>query len=93
MAPLASTAADETGVTTELTSLLHEILLLLGLFTLRCPRNAEVLRWRKGKYPTMLHRLVDLPFRYLCEPRARMVLLPTLVCAVLHETLNYPAHH
>ena len=36
----------------------------------------------------MLHRLVELPFRYFCEPRCRQVLLPTLLCAVLHEPVN-----
>ena len=36
----------------------------------------------------MLHRLVELPFRYFCEPRCRQVLLPILLCAVLHEPAN-----
>ena len=36
----------------------------------------------------MLHRLCDLPFAYYCEPRLRSVLLPTLLCACLHDSVN-----
>jgi hypothetical protein len=86
--PSSSPAADDAAVTAELRLLLHEVLLLLGLFCLHSPRNAEALRWRWGAHPTMLHRLVELPFRYFCEPRCRQVLLPTLLCAVLHEPVN-----
>ena len=86
--PSGSPAADDAAVTAELRLLLHEVLLLLGLFCLHSPRNAEALRWRWGAHPTMLHRLVELPFRYFCEPRCRQVLLPTLLCAVLHEPVN-----
>ena len=51
------------------------------MFALGTPRNAEALRWRWNRHPTMLHRLCDLPFGYFCEPRLRAVLLvlPTQV--------------
>jgi len=58
------------------------------MFTLAAPRNAEALRWRWSGHPTMLHRLCELPFAYYCEPRLRSVLLPTLLCACLHDTVN-----
>ena len=73
---------------TELRALMHEVILLLGMFALCAPRNAEALRWRWQGHPTMLHRLCDLPFAYYCEPRLRSVLLPTLLCACLHDSVN-----
>ena len=79
---------DEIAVSIELRSLLHEVLLLLGIFALRSPRNAEALRWRYKDHPTMLHRLVGLPFRYFCDPQCKLALFPTLLCAVLHESVN-----
>ena len=81
-------AADEAAVGAELRSLTHEVLLLLALFALGSPRNAEALRWRCGSHPTMLHRLCDLPFSYFSEPRLRGVLMPTLICACLHDMVN-----
>ena len=83
-----ASSSEEAAVSKELRHLLHEVLLLLGIFSLQCPHNAEALRWRWGSHPTMLHRLVDLPFRYLSDPRCRQVLLPTLLCATLHESVN-----
>ena len=74
--------------TAELRALLHDVLLLLGTFTLGSRGNAEILRWRWGEHPTMLHRLSALPFRYFCQPRLRLVLLPTLVCACLRDEHN-----
>ena len=65
------------------------MLLLLGVFTLDCARNSEALRWRWGTHPTMLHRLVDLPFAYFVDPRLRQVLLPTLLCACYREHVNF----
>lgn len=73
---------------TELRSLMHEVILLLGMFSLCAPRNAEMLRWRWSGHSSMLHRLCDLSFSYFCEPRMRVVLLPTLLCACLHDTVN-----
>ena len=72
----------------ELKSLMHEVLLLLGMFALGAPRNAEALRWRWAGHPTMLHRLCDLPFAYYAEPRFRSVLFPTLLCACYHDSVN-----
>jgi hypothetical protein len=80
--------SEESAVYTELRSLMHEVLLLLGMFSLGAPRNAEALRWRWCGHPTMLHRLCDLPFAYFCEPRLRAVLFPTLLCACLHDSVN-----
>ena len=80
--------SEEAAVCTELKSLMHETLLLLGLFSLNTPRNAEALRWRWSGHPTMLHRLCELPFGYYCEPRLRSVLFPTLLCACINEPVN-----
>jgi hypothetical protein len=84
----------------EVRSLLHELLLLLGIFTHGSRPNAELLRWRKGEHPTMLHRLASLPFAYLCVPRLRAVLIPTLLCGCFRDQTNtrilaahlHPAH-
>ena len=80
--------SEEAAVYSELKGLMHEVLLLLGLFALCCPRNAEALRWRWSGHPTMLHRLCELPFGYYCDPRLRAVVLPTLLCACLHDSVN-----
>ena len=85
---VASLTSEEAAVCIELKSLMHEALLLLGLFSLNTPRNAEALRWRWSSHPTMLHRLCDLPFGYFCEPRLRSVLFPTLLCACLNDPVN-----
>jgi hypothetical protein len=47
-----------------------------------------MLCWRWQGHPTMLHRMCDLPFGYYCEPRLRCALLPTLLCACLHDPFN-----
>lgn len=80
--------ADERGCAEEVRCLLHELLLLLGIFTHGSRPNAELLRWRKGEHPTMLHRLVSLPFAYFCVPRLRAVLLPTLLCGCFCDQSN-----
>mmetsp|Transcript_29862 Transcript_29862/g.96380 ORF Transcript_29862/g.96380 Transcript_29862/m.96380 type:complete len:278 (+) Transcript_29862:448-1281(+) len=80
--------ADEGGCAEEVRCLLHELLLLLGIFTHGSRPNAELLRWRKGDHPTMLHRLVSLPFAYFCVPRLRAVLLPTLLCGCFCDQSN-----
>ena len=36
----------------------------------------------------MLHRLVELPFPYFCEPRLLAVLMPTLLCGCLADVAN-----
>ena len=83
-----STSADDRARAEEVRALLHELLLLLGIFTHGSRANAELLRWRKGEHPTMLHRLVSLPFAYFCVPRLRAVLLPTLLCGCFRELTN-----
>jgi len=83
-----ATGADDRARAEEVRSLLHELLLLLGIFTHTSRANAELLRWRKGEHPTMLHRLVSLPFGYFCVPRLRAVLLPTLLCGCFRDAAN-----
>ena len=68
--------------------LLHEMLLLLGQFTLGSAANGEILRWRWGEHPTMLHRLASLPFAYFVKPQLRRVLLPTLIAGCVHDVDN-----
>eukprot|EP00965_Chrysotila_dentata_P042346 1404820-Pleurochrysis_carterae.AAC.3 len=84
----ADSAADARLKASEVRGLLHEVLLLLGIFTLGCPKNSEMLRWRWGSHPTMLHRLCRLPFNYFCEPKLRVVLLPTLLCGCFEDATN-----
>jgi hypothetical protein len=76
------------GGASELRGLLHDVLLLLGVFALGCRANSEVLRWRWRGHPTMLHRLCALPFQYFCEAKLRAVLMPALVCGCLRDTAN-----
>ena len=91
---------ERVGSAEEVGSLLHELLLVLGIFVHGSRANAELLRWRCGERPTMLQRLVSLPFRYWCVPALRRVLLPTLLCGCLHDPTNtqilsaslHPAH-
>ena len=91
---------ERVGSAEEGGALLHELLLVLGIFVHGSRANAELLRWRCGERPTMLQRLVSLPFRYWCVPALRRVLLPTLLCGCLHDPTNtqilsaslHPAH-
>jgi len=81
-------AADGAAAAASMRAMLHDVLLLLGLFAHSSRANAEVLRWKWGEEPALLHRLCALPFAYFCEPHLRRVLLPTLLCGCLRDDIN-----
>jgi hypothetical protein len=67
-------------------ALLHEIILLLGYFTLLNSQNQEVMLW--GKAPaTPIQKLCALPIQYFTEQKYKDILFPTLV-AVCYENKN-----
>ena len=81
-------AAADGAAAASMRAMLHDVLLLLGLFAHSSRANAEVLRWKWGEEPALLHRLCALPFAYFCEPHLRRVLLPTLLCGCLRDDIN-----
>lgn len=58
-------------------ALLDELLLLLGYFCIANPANQGMLQW--GKPPSIMQRLLDMPFAYFLQPALQAVALPTLL--------------
>ncbi|KAI1296924.1 S phase cyclin A-associated protein in the endoplasmic reticulum [Halotydeus destructor] len=59
-------------------SLLHEVILLLGYFTVLNPDNQVVVQ--AGQKPTILEQLCSMPFGYFSDSRLKEILFPTLIC-------------
>lgn len=73
--------------THELSSkVLHELILLVGYFSLRNSKSQALLRW--GPSPVILKLMVDLPFEYFSEPRLMNILFPTLIIACYKDDDN-----
>lgn len=83
-----------------LTSLLHELILLLGYFMLDNAKNQPIVRM--GQYPVILQQLLMLPFPYFSNPtlvyisgnnhncnRLVNILYPTLIVACFSDENNY----
>jgi hypothetical protein len=88
-------AADLSTVDTSITllndgtpirQLLNELILLIGYLCLQNTRNQDMLHW--GKSPSLLQRLVGLPFHYLHDQRYKHILLPTLVAGCFENAQN-----
>ncbi len=77
---------DEKAVDKKL-KILNEVLLLLGYCTLQNEKNQEILR--RGKNPTLLHRLCSLPFQYFSDARYKCVLFPTLITGCFMNNENF----
>lgn len=61
------TVSVESETFSEKTKLLHEAILLVGLYVLKNPKNQELVRW--GKSPSILQQLITLPFLYFSDPK------------------------
>jgi hypothetical protein len=71
----------------DLTSkVLHELILLVGYFSLRNSKSQALLRW--GPSPVILKRMVALPFEYFSDPRLMNILFPTLIIACHRDDDN-----
>ena len=58
---------------------MREVLVLMGYFALDEPSNQESMQW--GSPPSLLSRLLELPFVHFHEPELVSVLFPTLIAA------------
>uniref|UniRef100_T1JIS4 S phase cyclin A-associated protein in the endoplasmic reticulum N-terminal domain-containing protein n=1 Tax=Strigamia maritima TaxID=126957 RepID=T1JIS4_STRMM len=69
-----------------LTSLLHELLLTVGYFTVLNADHQTIIH--SGHTPTLLQQLVTLPFPYFSDPRLTRVLFPTLIACCHNNKTN-----
>ncbi|XP_038437006.1 S phase cyclin A-associated protein in the endoplasmic reticulum isoform X5 [Canis lupus familiaris] len=67
-------------------SLLHEVIVCVGYFTVNHPDNQVVVQ--SGRHPTVLQKLCQLPFQYFSEPRLTKVLFPSLLAACFNNRHN-----
>lgn len=70
-------------------SLLHEVIICVGYFTVCHPDNQVVVQ--SGRHPTVLQKLCQLPFRYFSDPRLIRVLFPSLIAACYNNHQNRTA--
>ncbi|KAM5206527.1 S phase cyclin A-associated protein in the endoplasmic reticulum isoform 9-T19 [Hipposideros larvatus] len=70
-------------------SLLHEVIICVGYFTVCHPDNQVVVQ--SGRHPTVLQKLCQLPFRYFSDPRLIRVLFPSLIAACYNNRQNKTA--
>ncbi|XP_028408191.1 S phase cyclin A-associated protein in the endoplasmic reticulum-like isoform X2 [Dendronephthya gigantea] len=66
--------------------LLHEVILIIGYFTVLNPDNQVFVQ--SGRPPTLLQKLCSLPFQYFSNPRLRNILFPTLICSCYQNEQN-----
>jgi len=76
---------DHTG-NKSVDSLLEQLLLFVGYFTLQNKENQDLLRW--GKVPTLMQHLCNLPFSFFSNPEQKELLFPTLLCATYDNKAN-----
>nr|XP_004660482.2 S phase cyclin A-associated protein in the endoplasmic reticulum isoform X2 [Jaculus jaculus] len=67
-------------------SLLHEVVVCVGYFTVNHPDNQVVVQ--SGRRPTVLQKLCQLPFQYFSDPRRVKVLFPSLIAACYNNLQN-----
>nr|XP_044620132.1 S phase cyclin A-associated protein in the endoplasmic reticulum isoform X5 [Equus asinus] len=67
-------------------SLLHEIIVCVGYFTVNHPDNQVIVQ--SGRHPTVLQKLCQLPFQYFSDPRLIKVLFPSLIAACYNNHQN-----
>lgn len=67
-------------------SLLHEVIVCVGYFTVSHPDNQVVVQ--SGRHPTVLQKLCQLPFPYFSDPRLIKVLFPSLIAACYDNRQN-----
>ncbi|XP_024906080.1 LOW QUALITY PROTEIN: S phase cyclin A-associated protein in the endoplasmic reticulum [Pteropus alecto] len=67
-------------------SLLHEVIVCVGYFTVNHPDNQVVVQ--SGRHPTVLQQLCQLPFQYFSDPRLIKVLFPSLIAACHNNRQN-----
>ena len=81
---------------TQLRSLLHEVIALVGYFAARHQDNQTIVQ--SGHRPSVLEQLCNLPFPYFSQPDLKRILFPTLLAccfeneenrAILQEEMNW----
>ncbi|XP_035210536.1 S phase cyclin A-associated protein in the endoplasmic reticulum-like isoform X2 [Stegodyphus dumicola] len=66
--------------------LLHEIILLVGYFTVLNPDNQSIIQ--AGQRPTVLQQLCSLPFLYFSDSELTDILFPTLIACCFNNMSN-----
>ncbi|GBN35554.1 S phase cyclin A-associated protein in the endoplasmic reticulum [Araneus ventricosus] len=67
-------------------ALLHEIILLVGYFTVLNPENQSIIQ--AGQRPTVLQQLCCLPFLYFSDSELTDILFPTLIACCYKNPAN-----
>ncbi|CAL1299756.1 unnamed protein product [Larinioides sclopetarius] len=67
-------------------ALLHEIILLIGYFTVLNPENQSIIQ--AGQRPTVLQQLCCLPFLYFSDSELTDILFPTLIACCYKNPAN-----
>ncbi|GFS97997.1 s phase cyclin A-associated protein in the endoplasmic reticulum [Nephila pilipes] len=67
-------------------ALLHEIILLVGYFTVLNPENQSIIQ--AGQNPTVLQQLCCLPFLYFSDSELTDILFPTLIACCYKNPAN-----
>ncbi|RWS30070.1 S phase cyclin A-associated protein in the endoplasmic reticulum-like protein [Leptotrombidium deliense] len=71
------------------TALLHELILLIGYFTVLNVDNQNVMQsGRDPQQATILQQLCSLPFDYFSNPKLTRVLFPTLISCCFRNDEN-----
>lgn len=84
--PSPGVSANAGATIEELSELLDQTVLFIGLFALLSSSNQDMLCW--GRAPTLMQRLPDLPFEYYSAPEKVAVLFPTLVAVSFGHVTN-----
>jgi len=61
----------------QITNLLHEVILMVGYFTLQNERNQDIIQW--GHSPSIIQRTCNLPFQYFSDDKLKQIVFPTLI--------------
>jgi hypothetical protein len=80
----AATMANVTNVKCD--EVLHEIILLIGYFTVLNEENQ--IKIELGTPPTILQQLCNLSFKYFSDKKLILVLYPTLICCCFNNEKN-----
>jgi hypothetical protein len=68
--------------------MLHELIVLIGHFSLNSPDNQQVLWWSQRSKPNIMLQLSSLPFRYFSTERYSDILFPALIAASFENERN-----
>lgn len=66
--------------------LLHEIILLIGYYTVLNQENQ--MKIELGTSPTIIQQLCNLPFNYFSDKKLISILFPTLICCCFNNEKN-----